>query len=50
MLGRRAYLNRQVSFGADVVSRAQAFHADRSPVRAAALETIEEACRGVGLI
>jgi uncharacterized 2Fe-2S/4Fe-4S cluster protein (DUF4445 family) len=42
LLGRRAFLNRQVSFGADVVSRAQAFHADRSPVRRAALETIEE--------
>ena len=42
LLGRRAFLNRQVSFGADVVSRAQAFHTDRSPVRRAALETIEE--------
>ncbi|MCX7030773.1 MAG: ASKHA domain-containing protein, partial [Spirochaetes bacterium] len=42
LLGRRAFLNRQVSFGADVVTRAQAFHADRSPVRRAALETIEE--------
>jgi uncharacterized 2Fe-2S/4Fe-4S cluster protein (DUF4445 family) len=42
LLGRRTFLNRQVSFGADVISRAQAFHADRSPVRRAALETIEE--------
>jgi uncharacterized 2Fe-2S/4Fe-4S cluster protein (DUF4445 family) len=42
LLGRRAFLNRQVSFGADVVSRAQAFHAERAPVRRAALETIEE--------
>ena len=47
VLGRRAYLNRQVSFGADVVSRAQSFHADRSPVRAAALETIEEGARAL---
>jgi uncharacterized 2Fe-2S/4Fe-4S cluster protein (DUF4445 family) len=47
VLGRRAYLNRQVSFGADVVSRAQAFHADRSPVRGAALETIEEGARAL---
>ncbi len=42
LLGRAAFLNRQVSFGADVVSRAQAFHAERAPVRRAALETIEE--------
>jgi len=42
LLGRRTFLNRQVSFGADVISRAQAFHVDRSPVRGAALETIEE--------
>ena len=42
LLGRTALLNRQVSFGADVVSRAQAFHADREPVRLAALQTIEE--------
>jgi uncharacterized 2Fe-2S/4Fe-4S cluster protein (DUF4445 family) len=47
LLGRRAFLNRQVSFGADVVSRAQAFHADRAPVRQAALETIEEGARAL---
>jgi len=41
-LGRRTLLNRQVSFGADVVSRAQSFHADRGPVRRAALDTIGE--------
>jgi len=42
LLGRRAHLNRQVAFGADVISRAQSFHADRAPVRDAALATIEE--------
>jgi uncharacterized 2Fe-2S/4Fe-4S cluster protein (DUF4445 family) len=44
-LGRKAFLNRQVSFGADVISRAQSFHADRNPVRAAALDTIEEGAK-----
>jgi uncharacterized 2Fe-2S/4Fe-4S cluster protein (DUF4445 family) len=47
VLARRAFLNRQVSFGADVVSRAQAFHADRIPVRQAALETIEDGARAL---
>jgi uncharacterized 2Fe-2S/4Fe-4S cluster protein (DUF4445 family) len=41
-LARRAFLNGQVSFGADVISRAQSFHDDRRPVREAALRTIEE--------
>jgi uncharacterized 2Fe-2S/4Fe-4S cluster protein (DUF4445 family) len=41
-LARRAFLNGQVAFGADVVSRAQSFHADREPVRTAALRTILE--------
>jgi uncharacterized 2Fe-2S/4Fe-4S cluster protein (DUF4445 family) len=41
-LARKAFLNGQVSFGADVISRAQSFHSERMPVRAAALRTIEE--------
>ncbi len=44
-LSRKAFQNGQVSFGADVISRAQSFHADRTPVRAAALRTIEEGAR-----
>jgi len=46
-LARKAFLNGQVAFGADVISRAQSFHDDRRPVRAAALDTIQE---GAGLI
>ncbi|MCX7038709.1 MAG: 2Fe-2S iron-sulfur cluster-binding protein, partial [Spirochaetes bacterium] len=42
-LGRRAFLNGQVAFGADVISRA--FHSEREPVRRAALETIDEGAR-----
>ena len=41
-LARKAFLNGQVAFGADVVSRAQSFHDDRVAVRAAALNTIAE--------
>jgi uncharacterized 2Fe-2S/4Fe-4S cluster protein (DUF4445 family) len=41
-LARKALLNGQVSFGADVILRAQAFHENRVPVREAALRTIEE--------
>jgi uncharacterized 2Fe-2S/4Fe-4S cluster protein (DUF4445 family) len=41
-LARGAFLNGQVSFGADVISRAQSFHTDRLPVRDAALRTIED--------
>ena len=41
-LSRKAYLNGQVAFGADVISRAQSFHDDRGPVRAAVLRTIDE--------
>lgn len=45
-LARKAFLNGQVAFGADVISRAQSFHTERGPVRAAALRTIEEgACQ-----
>jgi uncharacterized 2Fe-2S/4Fe-4S cluster protein (DUF4445 family) len=44
-LARRAFLNAQVSFGADVISRAQSFHSDRRPVREAALRTIDEGAR-----
>jgi uncharacterized 2Fe-2S/4Fe-4S cluster protein (DUF4445 family) len=46
-LARRAYLNGQVSFGADVISRAQSFHEDRAPVREAALRTIDEGARAL---
>lgn len=42
LVGRRALLNRQVAFGADVISRAQSFHDDPGPVRSAGLETIQE--------
>ena len=41
-LARKAYLNGQVAFGADVISRAQSFHDERGPVRSAALRTIGE--------
>ena len=41
-IARSAFLNGQVSFGADVISRAQAFHDERGPVRDAAARTIEE--------
>jgi uncharacterized 2Fe-2S/4Fe-4S cluster protein (DUF4445 family) len=44
-ISRTAFLNAQVSFGADVISRAQSFHDDRGPVREAALRTIEEGAR-----
>ncbi len=44
-IARSAFLNGQVSFGADVISRAQSFHADRAPVRDAALRTIDEGAR-----
>jgi uncharacterized 2Fe-2S/4Fe-4S cluster protein (DUF4445 family) len=43
--GRMTLLNRQVSFGADVISRAQSFHSDREPVRRAALDSLEETAR-----
>lgn len=46
-LSRKTFLNRQVSFGADVISRAMSFHDDRTPVRAAALQTIEEGARQI---
>ncbi len=44
-IARSAFLNGQVSFGADVISRAQSFHDDRRPVREAALRTIEDGAR-----
>ena len=47
LLGRKAFLNGQVAFGADVISRAQSFHEDRGPVRKAALSTIEEGARQI---
>jgi uncharacterized 2Fe-2S/4Fe-4S cluster protein (DUF4445 family) len=46
-LARKAFLNGQIAFGADVISRAQSFHDDRRPVRSAALDTIQE---GAGLL
>jgi uncharacterized 2Fe-2S/4Fe-4S cluster protein (DUF4445 family) len=46
-LSRKTFLNRQVSFGADVISRAMSFHDDRTPVRAAALQTIEDGAREI---
>jgi uncharacterized 2Fe-2S/4Fe-4S cluster protein (DUF4445 family) len=45
--GRRALLNKQTAFGADVISRAQAFHDDRDRVRRAALETIQECAQSL---
>ncbi|HUI69016.1 MAG TPA: ASKHA domain-containing protein [Spirochaetia bacterium] len=42
LVGRKAFLNGQVAFGADVISRAQSFHDDRGPVREACLSTIQQ--------
>jgi uncharacterized 2Fe-2S/4Fe-4S cluster protein (DUF4445 family) len=47
MRARKALLNRQVAFGADVISRAQSFHDERGPVRDAALQTIEDGARQI---
>ncbi|HVP20111.1 MAG TPA: ASKHA domain-containing protein [Spirochaetia bacterium] len=47
VLGRRAFLNRQVAFGADVISRAQSFHEDRGPIRDAVLSTIDDGARQI---
>jgi uncharacterized 2Fe-2S/4Fe-4S cluster protein (DUF4445 family) len=41
-IARSAFLNGQVSFGADVITRAQSFRDDRGPVREAAVRTIGE--------
>ena len=41
-IGRKTMLNRQSAFGADVISRTQAFHEDPQAVRKAALDTIAE--------
>jgi uncharacterized 2Fe-2S/4Fe-4S cluster protein (DUF4445 family) len=46
-LSRRTLLNRQVAFGADVISRAMSFHDDPGPVRLAALHSIEEGAREI---
>ena len=46
-IARSAFLNGQVSFGADVISRAQSFHDDRGPVRDAAARTIDEGARSM---
>ncbi len=45
LAGRTTLLNRQISFGADVISRAQRYHEDPGPVRRAALDCLEEAAR-----
>jgi len=42
LLARKALLNRQTAFGADVISRTHSFQEKGEEVRAAALETIEE--------
>jgi uncharacterized 2Fe-2S/4Fe-4S cluster protein (DUF4445 family) len=39
-IGRKTMLNRQSAFGADVITRTQAFHEDPRAVRKAALDTI----------
>jgi len=41
-IGRKTMLNRQSAFGADVITRTQAFHEDPQAVRKAALETIAD--------
>jgi len=41
-IGSKTMLNRQSAFGADVISRTQAFHEDPQAVRKAALETIAD--------
>jgi uncharacterized 2Fe-2S/4Fe-4S cluster protein (DUF4445 family) len=46
-IARSAFLNGQVSFGADVITRAQSFHDERGPVREAALRTIGEGALGM---
>jgi uncharacterized 2Fe-2S/4Fe-4S cluster protein (DUF4445 family) len=46
-IARKTLLNRQTAFGADVISRAQAFGTDRLAVRAAALETIQEGASAI---
>jgi uncharacterized 2Fe-2S/4Fe-4S cluster protein (DUF4445 family) len=45
--GRGTLQNRQVSFGADVISRAQSFHDDPEPVRRAAVDSLEETARTI---
>jgi uncharacterized 2Fe-2S/4Fe-4S cluster protein (DUF4445 family) len=44
-IGRKTLLNRQSAFGADVISRAQAFATNRKAVRSAAIDTIQEAAQ-----
>ncbi|NOY08634.1 MAG: DUF4445 domain-containing protein [Spirochaetes bacterium] len=44
---RKTLLNRQVSFGADVISRAQQFGTSREKVRNAALDTINQGARTI---
>ncbi len=41
-IGRKTLLNRQSAYGADVITRTQAFHEDPHAVRRAALETIAD--------
>ncbi len=44
---RKTMLNRQAAFGADVISRAQAFARDRAEVRGAATKTIAECAQSL---
>lgn len=46
-IGRATMLNRQAAFGADVISRAQAFARDRKEVREAATRTIAECAQTI---
>jgi len=46
-IGRATMLNRQAAFGADVISRAQAFARDRKEVRDAATKTIAECAQTI---
>jgi uncharacterized 2Fe-2S/4Fe-4S cluster protein (DUF4445 family) len=45
LIGRKALLNRQTAFGADVISRAHNYQEKGEEVRAAALQTIDECAR-----
>ncbi len=46
-LARKTFLNAQVAFGADVISRAKEFHKDSGPVRKAAQDSIREGARAL---
>jgi uncharacterized 2Fe-2S/4Fe-4S cluster protein (DUF4445 family) len=46
-VARRSVLNRQAAYGADVISRAQAFSRERAGVRDAATRTIDECAHNI---